>query len=67
MHVKKRTFNILLKSSIVSPIMNPWVDIVPYALSFNILLKSPVGLVFVWGFKVFPPCSLGFVGTHFCS
>jgi len=29
-------------------------------------LKSPVGLVFVLGFKVFPLRSLGFVGTRFC-
>ena len=34
---------------------------------FNIPLKSPAGLVFVLGFKAFPPRFLGFVGTCFCS
>jgi hypothetical protein len=35
--------------------------------AFNIPLKSPAGLVFVLGFKAFPPRFSGFVGTYFYS
>ena len=39
----------------------------PSYLSFNIPLKSTARLVFVCGFKAFPPCCMGFVRACFCS